>query len=156
MRKIFILLWALLPIAASAQFKTQAKPIDFADRLKSGVNSGVGLLGLDPSRLSMSHSYSMSYMSIGDQGFTQGLYLNTLKYQFAIPLTVSVQWGMANQPFQSGNTSPILQNGFFFSGAQLKYKPSENTVIQFDFHQTPYNNFGGYYSTSPSGFGWVE
>ena len=157
MRKAVLLIWVfLLPLAALAQFKTQAKPIDFADRLTSGVQNGVGLLGLDPTRLSMSHSYSMSYMSVGDRGFTQGLYLNTLKYQFAIPLTFTVQWGMAHQPFQGNNTSPILQNGFFLSGAQVRYKPTENTIIQLDFHQNPYNSFGGYYPGSPSGFDWVE
>ena len=157
MRKLFIITWVLLlSVSAMAQFKTQARPIDFADRLKAGVRSGVGILGLDPSRLSMSHSYSMSYMSIGDQGVTQGLYLNTLRYQFAIPLTFTVQWGMAHQPFQGGNSSPLLQNGFFLSGAQLRYQPTENTVIQLDLHQTPYNRFGGYYPMSPSGYGWVE
>ena len=94
-------------------------------------------------------------MSMGKQGVTQGLYLNTMSYQFSIPLTVSLQVGMAHNPFggmgQNG-TASILQNGMFVSGAQLKYKPTENTTIQFDFRNTPYSHtYPGYYMMSRPG-----
>ncbi len=157
MRKSIITLIILLtPLLASAQFKTQAKSMPLSDRLKSGQTGSFGILGLDPSRFSMQHSYSMSYASIGGKGFTQGLYLNTMTYQFSIPLTVSLQLGMAHNPLQGANTASILQNGFFVSGAQIRYQPSKNTVLQFNFQQTPYQSFPGYYGMYDSGSDWFE
>ncbi len=159
MRKTIVALIILLtPLFAFAQFKTQAKPMSFSDQMKSGQAEGFGILGLDPSRFSMHHSYSMSYASIGGKGFTQGLYLNTMTYRFAFPLTVSLQLGIANNPLQSANTASILQNGFFVSGAQVRYQPSKNTILEFNFRQTPYRNFPGYYGygTVDSGFDWFE
>jgi hypothetical protein len=137
-----------------AQFKVQSEPVDFADRLRTD-QSQFGILGIDMSRFSMSHSYSMSYMSMGRQGVTQGLYLNTMSYQFSIPLTVSLQLGMAHNPFGGvgdNGTASILQNGMFVSGAQLKYKPTENTTIQFGFQNMPYSNsYPGTYRMSRPG-----
>ncbi|MBN1465520.1 hypothetical protein JXA02_07155 [candidate division KSB1 bacterium] len=152
---VLLLSFLLLPLLGFGQFKTQAKPMDFTDRLQSGAN--IGILGIDPSRFSMAHSYSMSYMSAGGQGFTQGLYLNTMSYQFSLPLTVSLQLGMAHNPFQGDNTANILQNGFFVSGAQVKYKPTEKTTIQLEFHQMPYQHYPGYHYFAPrSSANWFE
>ncbi len=140
---VTILIIILVPLCAMAQFKTQTKPVDFADRLKTNQGQ-FGILGIDMSRFSMSHSYSMSYMTMGGKGVTQGLYLNTMSYQFNIPLTVSLQLGMAHNPFGGlgeNSTASILQNGMFVSGAQLEYKPSENTSIHFGFSNTPYNYY---------------
>ncbi len=146
MRKqiVFIILF-IMPISAFAQFKAQAKPVSFSDHLRSGQMQPFGILGLDPSRFTMQHSYSMSYASIGGRGFTQGLYLNTMSYQFSIPLTLSVQLGMAHNPFESTNTPSFMQNGFFISSAQMRYQPTKNTVLQIGFRQRPYQNFTGYY-----------
>lgn len=142
MHKILIF-FLIIPLMVLAQFKTQTQPLDFSEKLEAGqTEKGTfGILGLDPSRFSMHHSYSMSYMSMGGKGFTQGLYLNTMTYQFSIPLTLSLQLGIANQPIQTNNTAPLLKNGPFISGAQLQYKPAKNMIIQLDFQQTPYQNY---------------
>jgi len=155
-RFIIFLIFFVVPLCSFGQFKTQVKPMDFSDRLKADQQNY--LLGIDMSRFFMSHSYSMSYMSMGGQGFTQGLYLNTMSYQFTIPLTVSLQLGMAHNPFQGNKTANILQNGFFLSGAQVRYKPSKNTTIQLDFRQMPYQNYPGYYrmSTMSPGMDWLD
>ncbi len=135
---------AALPALAFGQLKSQAKPADMANFLRNPLALGqraVGLLGLDPSRLTMTHSYQMSFTSIGGQGFTQGLYLNTLMYQFASPLTLAVQWGIAHQPFSSLGGASLLNNGPFLSGAELRYQPAKNFSIQLEYSQYP----GGYY-----------
>ncbi|MBN1561676.1 hypothetical protein JW998_15600 [candidate division KSB1 bacterium] len=154
--KMFILVssFFLLPLLGYGQFKTQAKPVDFSDRLQSGAN--IGILGIDPSRFSMSHSYSMSYMAAGGQSFTQGLYLNTLSYQFTVPLTLSLQLGMAHNPFPGNGTANILQSGFFVSGAQLMYKPTEKTTIQLQFRQMPYQNYRGFYYVPRHDMDWFD
>jgi hypothetical protein len=157
MRKsIILLILFLMPLSASAQFKAQTKPIPFTEHLKSGQKGSFGILGIDPSRFSMQHSYSMSYASMAGHGFTQGLYLNTMTYQFAMPLTVSLQLGMAHNPFESTNTPSMLQNGIFVSGAQVRYQPTKNTVFQFNFQQRPYQNSAGYYGMYDNNMDWFE
>ena len=96
MKKISFILIILifLPLALFAQFKIQDKPVSIREELLKPVNSQFGLSILDPSRLSISHSFSMSYMSIGGKGVAQNVYLNTLRYQIAAPLMLTVQWGI--------------------------------------------------------------
>jgi len=143
MRKFVIFsMLIFLPLVTLGQFKTHREKTDFGDQLKSANTQGVvGLLGLDPSRFHMSHSYTMSYTSFGEQGITQGLYLNTMSYEFNIPLKMSLQLGYMHQPFQGGNNNPVFKNSPFVAGAALEYKPSENTLIHFEFNQRPYSTY---------------
>ena len=149
MRKVLVLaLVFLMPWICFAQFKTKAAPRNIGTDLRnpSGVGLGlVGMLGLDPSRFHMSQSYQMGFASIGGKSFTQGMYLNTMTYQFSIPLLVSVQWGIANQPFSGFGTSPLMQNGLFLSGAQLIYQPTKNMSIELEYRQIPYRYPYGMY-----------
>jgi hypothetical protein len=159
MRHFLIVLWIFCtPFILLAQFKTQTASTKISDQLRSG--SGVsqslaGLIGLDPSRLHISHSYQLSYMSIGG-GLTQGMYLNTLSYQFSVPLTLSLQWGIAYQPLQSVNAAPFLANGPFISAAQLRYQAKNNLSIELNFQNDPnpyfYNPFYNRYYRG--GFGY--
>ena len=76
MRRFALVSWLmLLPCFALAQFKSQTAPVDVASSLRDPFGIGrtaVGLLGLDPSRLNISHSYQMGYISAGGQSVTQG------------------------------------------------------------------------------------
>ncbi len=143
MRKFVVFtIFIFLPLVALGQFKNHTADMEFGDQLKSTNAQGVvGLLGLDPSRFHMSQSYTMSYTSFGDQGITQGLYLNTMSYQFQIPLKVSLQLGYMHQPFQGGKNNPAFTNSPFVAGAALQYKPSEKTLIHFEFSQRPYSTY---------------
>ena len=79
-----------------------------------------------------------------------------MSYQFSIQLSVSLQLGMAHNPFQGNNTANILQNGFFLSGAQVRYKPTKNATIQLDFRQMPYQSYPGSFYMSRPGMDWLE
>jgi len=142
------LILIFMPCLVFGQYKSDTKAVDIATVLRTPVNAGknaVGILGLDPSRLDISQSYSMSYMSLGGQGFSQGMYLNTMTYHFKLPMTLSFQWGIAHQPFAGSNDAPFLKNGPFISGAQFKYKPTKNTVIELEYNQNPYGYGSRYY-----------
>jgi hypothetical protein len=149
-KMIYTTLLFLVPAVMFAQFKTNNRATDIADQLKqiAAPQSGlVSILGLDPSKLHISNSYEMSYMSFGGKGYSQGLYLNTLSYQFSAPLSMSFQWGIANQPVPGLPTSPLLNNGFFVSGAQVKYQPTKNLSIQLDYRNRPtYSYYDPYFS----------
>jgi len=147
MKKIMIIavIALLLPIALFAQLKRQDQPVSIREELIKPVNSQMGLSILDPSRLSMSHSFSMGYFSIGGRGVAQSVYLNTLRYQLASPLMLTVQWGIQQFPYNSfSKDSPAFRSGFFLSGAELKYKPSKNLEMSLQYSSMP-NYYNPYY-----------
>lgn len=140
------LICLLLPVTIWGQFKSELNHTFLQQIYKNAQpQSVISFLGLDAGRFHMQQSYSMSYTTFGNKGFTQGLYLNTLSYEFSMPLTLSVQLGMAHQPFNTGNQNPVLRNGPFVAGAALHYKPTDKTSIHFEFRQRPYNTLTPYY-----------
>ena len=100
---------------------------------------------LDPSKFSMSHSYSLSMTNIGNQTFNQGLYLNTMNYKFSDPLTMQVRIGFMHQPL-AGLGMSDMQNGskVFLQRAMLQYKPSDKMSITVDYQVLPSSLY--YYS----------
>ena len=82
---------------------------------------------LDPSRLSMSHTYSMMFSSDGRSGELTGLYLNTLRYRFDAPLFVEVQMGYLHRGgvgLLSGG-SEVGGGRLVVPGVQVQYRPSK-------------------------------
>ena len=151
MRKILIItLVFLVPCVCLGQFKiktNRSANISTLDDPAGRAQGLVSLVGLDPSRFSMSQSYQVGYLSSGSRGFSQGMYLNTMTYEFSIPLLVSVQWGIASQPLSGFGTSPLMKSGPFISGTQLLYKPWKNTFIKLEYSQIPNSNsYGGLYN----------
>ncbi len=133
-----------LPALAFGQFKEQTKPVSFSQLLTQGLSAPkglIGLLGLNPNRFTMQHSYSLSYLSAGDNGYSQGMYLNTMSYRFSDPLSFSLQWGVMNQPLSGSGASPLYQSGFFFSGANLEYKPSDKFSVGLQINSLPRSSY---------------
>ena len=87
----------------------------------------------NPSRFSMSHSYTMSVGSYGSQSYNQGLYLNTMRFQLADPLFMQMRIGYAHQPL--GGNSFLGQSEkagqFFLQQLYMEYKPFNNTKLNF-------------------------
>lgn len=155
-QKIFIsiALFLLVPGIAFTQLKTQnPQDVHFPSALTKGYGQASGLfgfLGLDPSKIQMTHSYTLSFMTFGGQGFGQGVYLNTISYRISAPLSMSVQWGMLHQPFESAGVDSPFKSGFFVSGANLNYKPSNNFHVGIQYSSYPTT---GYYR-SPFDYGY--
>jgi hypothetical protein len=151
---IFVALFLLVPGITFAQLKTQnSRDVHFPSALTKGYGQSSGLfgfLGLDASKIKMTHSYTLSFMTFGGQGFGQGVYLNTINYRFSTPLSMSVQWGMRHQPFESAGVNSPFKSGFFVSGASLDYKPSNNFHLGIQYSSYPTT---GYYR-SPFGYGY--
>ncbi len=139
-----LMLVSALPALSFGQLKQQNKPISFSQLLAQGLSAPrglIGMLGLNPNRFSMQHSYSLSYLSASGNGYSQGMYLNTMSYQVSDPLSVSLQWGMMNQPLSSFGASALYQSGFFFSGANLEYKPSDKFSVGLQINSQPQSNY---------------
>ena len=152
-KAFFVVVFLTLPGIAFSQLKTQnPENIHFPSALAKGYGQAGGLfgfLGLNPDKITMTHSYTMSYLSYGGQGFGQGVYLNTINYQISTPLSLSLQWGMLHQPFQSAGSNSPFKSGFFVSGASLEYNPSKNFHLGVQYSSYP--TTGAY--RRPLGFG---
>jgi hypothetical protein len=119
---------------------------------------------LDPSRFSMKQQSVVSYSSSGSYGSNMlGMYINTMEYRFAMPLTMRLKVAYQNNmgsllgnKSSFGDSKSMMETGNLFIPAfDLIYKPWKNTIISF--HYRDYSNSnsygGGYggYGYSPYG-----
>ncbi len=106
---------------------------------------------LHPSRFSMQQSYSTS-MSYGGGGMaSSGVYLNSLSYQLAEPLTLSMDIGLHTPFYSSGIYSNMYRGdnmenfgSFILPRISLEYKPTENSSISLHYFnlQDAYKAYG--------------
>lgn len=153
--KTFILAVILLPLAAFGQFKSQSQnalPQEQPQErsASSDTNAPSGFLGLDLANLSMHHSLSFSYMSMGGQSVGINAYTNTLIYKFSPAFQARADISLLYSPFN--NLGPSWQNsvnGLQLSNLSLDYKPAKNLNISVSMQRYPYGLAPGY----GSGFG---
>lgn len=124
-----------LPLMAQFRQQVASRPSVSESLVRSG-NSSLLFGWFDPSRFSMRHSFSLSYMTSGGQGLSLGTYTNSLFYKIADPLDVQFDVSLQHSPYSSfGNTKDF--SGVFLSRAQLNYRPSENMLLQIQYRQLP-------------------
>ncbi len=155
MRKFLVvfIIW-MFPVLAFTQMKENTKMPSFS-QIGIKPNSNVILGFLNSDRLSMHHTFSMSYMSLGNAGgMMVNSYMNTINYQISNPLFLRLNLGIMNSPYNSFN-NPALGNTQFFGGAELFYQPTENSMIKLGVQVRPGYYGPGYYGPGYyNGFGW--
>ena len=154
--KTFLSLLVLASVLFSQDFIRAERPFT-KDRLTDG-STVLGLTPapaglLDPGRFSMQQSYSMSYWSNGREGDMTGLYLNRLRYDFSIPLSLQVDIGLFHKPmalFSGGKSeTPGVENQTItIPRVGLTYQPSKNIFMAFEYFSVPAG-----YSHAASPFG---
>ncbi|MGB9773433.1 MAG: hypothetical protein ACP5JH_00275 [Bacteroidota bacterium] len=126
-------------VTVNAQLKTQLPEAGVTQSLLRNP-TGIPWFGLfDPSRFQMRHSLSFSYLNIGGQSLSMGMYTNSMFYQISNPLSVRLDVSMIYSPM--GSFSPRVQNslnGIFINRAEINYRPSKDFLLQFQFRQTPF------------------
>ncbi len=133
-------------------FVNQSRPFD---RFSMEKPVRFGFTFFDPSRFSMSQSYSTTFSSSSYGSNSYGLYLNTLSYQLFKPLVLSMDLGLYTPFYSSGafrNSSMASQNSpaqFVMPRIGLDYQPSKNTHISIQFYNHGANQTYGY---SPLGY----
>ena len=141
-----ILLFAFLILSMSALAQDlEPKSNVFTVSKLAQKPKGIFDFFLNSGNFKMSHSYSVSFMSIGGHSFNQGLYLNTMDFRFSDPLTAQVRVGFMHQPFGGQGLMGNKSGKLFLQRAMLKYKPSENTVFSVEFQQYPSPAMSPYY-----------
>jgi hypothetical protein len=101
--------------------------------------SGLGFGLLDPSRLQMRQSYSLSYYSGSGYSGSIGLYMNTIEYQLSRPLTVRVGLAYMHHPLGVSGSSggSVLGNGQLLPSVGIEYRPSDNFFFSIDYRTVP-------------------
>ncbi len=158
MRKYLCLVLFLglaLPVVAIAQTNSDHPSVPFNQYLRSGQQNGLGvqLLGLlDPSRMTFSHSYTMSYLSSGGQGVMRGVFMESIGYRISNPLALTVNFGYLHQPYSSFGPDGITQNGSLVGGAALTWRPSKNMFMTLEVGRYPpgyMNNYNSFWTPFP-------
>lgn len=121
------------------QFKVQGESRPNVSESIIKTDDGSLLFGwFDPNRLTMRHSFSLSYQTFSGQGMSLGMYTNSLMYKFSDPLNVQVDITAMHSPFNSlGKQFQNDLSGIFVSRAELNYRPSENMLFQIQYRQIP-------------------
>lgn len=90
---------------------------------------------LDPNRVKMWHSYSLSYFSGKGGSGNLGLYMNTIEYRPSDPLRLQVSLGYLHQPFSviGGQSS----EGRVLPSFQLWYNPNSKIYLHINISTMP-------------------
>ena len=150
--KIVIILLLIIPVVVWSQTENGYYETRVSDYLRSGSGNGLGIkpLGfLDPSRMTFSHSYSMSYFSSGSDGIAQGLFMETIGYRLSNPLTLTLNLGYLHQPYSSLDQGGAYQTDSFVGGAALTWRPKNNMFLHIEFRNYPQQPGYGYYPNGP-------
>jgi hypothetical protein len=129
-------------INLQAQLKSQLpQDISVSDAIQiPGVGAVSSALGfIDPNRFFMHQSYSLSYSSWGGGSASMGVYQNTMSYIFSEKLAMNARLGFVHNPLNIGSftTQSNLTDNLIY-GADLIYRPKENTLFTISFDKTPY------------------
>ena len=147
--KRFIFLVVIASLPAMAQFKSNLPSrSDVSESYRLEQENSLFLGFFDPSKFSMQHSYSLSYMSFGNQNLSLGEYTNRMSYRFSDNLNLQADVSFTHSPFNSfGDKFSKDITGLRLSRVELNYKPWDNTYIQIQYRQPPlgfYSNRYGY------------
>jgi hypothetical protein len=83
--------------------------------------------------ISVSHSFSMNYISSGSESYMLNEYVAGLKYQISDPLTLRLNLGMSYTPYSSPGMPGEDRTDIYLKSATLDYKPSDKFRMVIDF-----------------------
>ena len=148
-----VLLLALIPALGFGQLKKDIEKPNISQSLIYSPSKDAFAGFLDPSRFTMGHSFSMSYVAFGGGGAMINSYVNTLNYRFSDDLFLTTKFGIMNSPYNTLPANSRLNDVQLFGGAEVKWLPTENTEIFIRFEKTLGYYSPGYYGNYRSPFG---
>lgn len=161
MKKLLLFL-VIFSSITFAQFKgDESKPLDIQGGILSENPMSSLFSFINPNNFNMSHSFSMSYSSFGNDGMALGVYTNHMSYKFNDQLDFQLDASLVNSPYNSlGDNFTNAVNGVYIDRARLNYRPSEDFNVTLEFSNSPLNYYNSYsrYSSfsrySRFGFGY--
>jgi hypothetical protein len=136
-----VMLGVALP--AEAQLRSDVRSYRAPAQLLDAGATGFTLNRLfSPEHFRMGHSLEMSMGSGGGHTSSLGMYTNSLMWQFNEQFAARVDISYAQNLGGNSGFGMGQQHGqVFIRNAEFAYRPTENTMFQFSFRQSPY---GGY------------
>lgn len=132
---------AVLAAPVSAQFVEDAPLANRAAQSSFGSRpASTPFSLLDLSRISWSHSYSISYFSGGNGSGSLGLFNTGMLYEFSSKLSMNLSVGIAHNPGALWGDKRN-NNAEFLPGFLLDYHPSEKFRMSLSFQRFVGNNF---------------
>lgn len=137
----------LISFNAQAQFRGDvSQPIDYRGSVINSQSATVQskLASFFENNVEMSHSYSMSFSSIGGSYQNLNAYTNTMNIAFSDRLQGRVDVSFFHSPFGGSNLYGASQMDpqVMLSNAELNYKISDNATIRFQYQRLPSNSYG--------------
>lgn len=159
MKKLFILTF-IIAIVGSTQLSAQLREnlnrsYDYSGPI---INSKaptvqVWLNNFFSEKVSMSHSYSMNFGSVGGNYQNINAYTNTLNFMFSDNLTGRLDVSFLHSPFGGSNmmtSNNDLGGKVLIRNAELNYKINDNAHIKLQYQQLPVS----YGFHNPYGYGY--
>lgn len=142
---------------AQGQLRSDVISEDASVRLYDYGQTGFSLNRyFSPAHFRMSHSLEFSTGSFGGETSSLGMYTNTMMWQFSQKLAARLDISMAYSPYSDERLQGLTgdNNGrIFIRNAQVAYRPTENSRIQFSFQQSPYGSYASPYGYNRYGNG---
>jgi hypothetical protein len=135
----YIIIFSILCGGLWGQLKSQV-PKQNVGAMITGNNLSTTVPLLDPTRFDMHHSFSMSTMSLGGQAMNVAAYTNIMTYELNHNLHLGTRFSLVQPTGMMGPGNYGLNNTQFLYDANLQYRPSENTLIEFKMSNRPYYN----------------
>lgn len=150
MIKTLMTLLILVPALVFGQLKKDTEKVNISNTLLTSSPNNSFLGFLDPAKLNMRHSFSMSYTTMGAGGIMLNTYLNTINYKINDQFSLMTNLGIMASPYNNLPNQPYLSDTHFFGGAQLTYRPSDDTSISLRIESLPYMYYRpSYFYTNP-------
>ena len=140
---LITVLVCLASSSANAQFR-EGVPNEFPQTQLYSPSTKVGALLskiFNPSVFQMSHSFEMSAGSFGGNGYSMGMYTNTLTWNFSPKLAARMDIAVAYSPqnrFAQSSGFAQQRPEVFLRNASVLWKPSDKVSVHFQVHQNPY------------------
>lgn len=152
MKKILISLTVIFlatAVAANAQLREDLsyQPEQYTTTLSSSQHTGGPGNWMNMLNMTMSHSYSMNFSSIGGQMQNVNAYTNHMFFDVSDRLKAQLDVSLLHSPF--GNSFMTNNNSLgaqiIIDQARLDYQLSDNASISFQFSQRPaYYGYGAF------------
>lgn len=143
------LLIVILLLASSVSFAQlrdqQHKSSDYLGNIVKDRSEEPGSLS-NLFNMTMDHSYSMTFGSVGGQYQNLNAYTNTMHFFFSDKMTGRVDLSVLHSPFGNSYLNGYGNNGgevdFIIRNAELNYQLSERSNISISFQQVPSHRYG--------------
>lgn len=139
----------ILTISVSAQLREDINKREFNSSTFVNTKAPTvesSLSNFFQNNFSMSHSYSMSFGSVGGSFQNINAYTNTMQFAFSPRLTGRLDVSFMHSPFgQAGmmGSNNSLSSQVLIRNAEINYKLSDNAFLNFQYQQLP-STFGLY------------